>query len=160
MQIIPFIPTYQQQVESLVLGVQNGEFGLGLTAQDQPDLPDLAAFYTEGAFWIAVNGNDEVVGTIGLQPIGNEQAVLRKMFLAKSVRGDKSLNLAQRLFDMLVAEARGRNLKELWLDTPLMAHAAHRFYERNGFGLVPLRSVPSGFKLPAVKELKIYKLTI
>ena len=151
---------YQKQVQNLVLGIQNNEFLLGLTAQDQPDLPNIAEFYKNGRFWIALNEDDQVMGTIGLEPLNETQAVLRKMFLDKTMRGNKEINLAQRLFETLLEFAKEKKHQELWLDTPPPAQAAHRFYERNGFELMPKASVPKGYKLPAIKELKIYRLNV
>jgi N-acetylglutamate synthase-like GNAT family acetyltransferase len=155
-----FSDIYQKQVETLVLGIQNGEFGLGITAQDQPDLPNIAEFYKNGNFWIALNEQDQLMGTIGIQPLNSQQAVLRKMFLDKSMRGNKDINLAQRLYEILLDYAKKNGFQELWLDTPPPAQAAHRFYERNGFELMPTESTPKDFKTPAVKNLKIYRLTI
>lgn len=151
---------YQKQVENLVLGVQNDEFLLGLTAQDQPDLPNIGEFYKNGCFWVALNEQNQVVGTIGLEPLNETQAALRKMFLDKSMRGNKDLNLAQNLFETLLYYAQQRGFQELWLDTPPPAKAAHRFYERNGFDLMPRESVPSTYKVPSINDLKIYRLTI
>jgi N-acetylglutamate synthase-like GNAT family acetyltransferase len=151
---------YQKQVENLVLGIQNDEFLLGLTAQDQPDLPNIGEFYKNGRFWVALNEQNQVVGTIGLEPLNKNQAALRKMFLDKAVRGNKDLNLAQNLFETLLAFAQQRGFQELWLDTPPPAKAAHRFYERNGFELMLSESVPSTYKVPLINDLKIYRLTL
>lgn len=151
---------YQKQVENLVLGIQNDEFGLGLTAQDQPDLPNIEEFYKNGRFWVALNENDQLMGTIGIEPLTDGQASLRKMFLDKSMRGNKDENLAQRLFETLLQYAQEKGYQELWLDTPPPAKAAHRFYERNGFELMPSERTPSTYKHPAIEGLKIYRLLI
>jgi hypothetical protein len=89
---------FQKQVEKLVLGIQNDEFGLGLTAQDQPDLPDIAEFYKNGRFWVALDENDQLMGTIGIEPLTDGQASLRKMFLDKSIRGNKDEKLSTATF--------------------------------------------------------------
>ncbi len=151
---------YQKQVENLVLGIQNGEFNLGLTAQDQPDLPNIGEFYKTGRFWVALDEENQVMGTIGLEPLNESQAVLRKMFLDKSMRGNKDLNLAQNLVEILLRFAQEKGYQEIWLDTPPPAHAAHRFYERNGFELMPRESVPRTYKLAAINGLKIYRLIL
>lgn len=158
--IQPYSDIYQKQVENLVLGIQNDEFLLGLTAQDQPDLPNIGEFYKNGRFWVALNEENQVVGTIGLEPLNENQAALRKMFLDKSMRGNRDENLAQRLFETLLRYAQQKDYQELWLDTPPPAQAAHRFYERNGFELMPKEDVPKSYKLPAIKDLKIYRLNI
>lgn len=156
-----FNEKYQTQVEEMVLGIQNGEFNLGLTAQRQPDLHNLKAFYNDRGnwLWIATNYKDEVVGSIGLEKLNDEQAVLRKMFIKQEYRG-KKLSLAQRLFEILIIEARKQNFKEILLDTPLVTHAAHRFYERNGFEIISNDSVPENYILPKGINLKIYRLTL
>jgi DNA-binding MarR family transcriptional regulator/predicted N-acetyltransferase YhbS len=156
-----FEEKYQQQMEDLVLGIQNGEFNLGLTAQRQPDLHNLKAFYNDKGnwLWIAVNGKDEVAGSIGLERLNENQAVLRKMFVRKEYRG-KTLNLASKLFAILLKEAKSQGFKEILLDTPLVTHAAHRFYERNGFELVSKDVIPANYLLPSGIELKIYRLIL
>ncbi|WP_259014726.1 bifunctional helix-turn-helix transcriptional regulator/GNAT family N-acetyltransferase [Emticicia fluvialis] len=156
-----FDEKYQTQVEDMVLGIQNGEFNLGLTAQRQPDLHNLKAFYNDrgNLLWVATNNKDEVVGTIGLERLNETQAVLRKMFIKQEYRG-KALGLAQRLFEILVLEARKQHFKEILLDTPLVTHAAHRFYERNGFELISNDAVPENYILPKGIELKIYRLKL
>lgn len=156
-----FEEKYQQQVENMVLSIQNGEFNLGLTAQRQPDLHNLKAFYNDKGnwLWVATNVNDEVVGTIGLERLNDTQSVLRKMFIKNEYRG-KTLGLAQKLFEILLQEAKKQNFKEILLDTPLVTHAAHRFYERNGFELISNDMVPGNYILPKGILLKIYRLLL
>lgn len=72
----------------LILTIQRDEYGIAITAQDQPDLNDIPAFYQNGTgdFWIA-RADGGLVGTIALKDIGSGQAALRKMFVAASHRG-------------------------------------------------------------------------
>lgn len=156
-----FEEKYQQQIEDMVLSIQNGEFNLGLTAQRQPDLHDLKAFYNDKGnwLWVATNTKDEVIGTIGLERLNDSQAVLRKMFIKKEYRG-KTLGLASKLLEILLQEARNQKFKEILLDTPLVTHAAHRFYERNGFELISNDLVPDNYILPKGITLKIYRLSL
>jgi len=162
--IQPFERKYQQQVEKLVLTIQNEEFNLGISAHDQPDLPDLYSFYKQrgGEFWISVNEKDEVVGCIGFENLDRENGALRKMFLAKDLRGNKEIQLAQKLYETLIEFASARQIKQICLDTPLIAKAAHRFYERNGWILTPIDRLPGTYKLPRidVKLIKFYTLKL
>jgi DNA-binding MarR family transcriptional regulator/predicted GNAT family acetyltransferase len=160
-EISLFEEKYQQQVEDMVLSIQNGEFNLGLTAQRQPDLHNLKAFYNDKGnwLWVATNSNEEVVGTIGLERLNNRQSVLRKMFIKEQYRG-KATGLASKLFEILLEEARQQQFSEILLDTPLVTHAAHRFYERNGFELISTDLVPDNYILPKGIELKIYRLML
>jgi N-acetylglutamate synthase-like GNAT family acetyltransferase len=160
--IKPFEPRYQHQVEELVLTIQNEEFKLNITAQHQPDLPDLKSFYQdkEGEFWIAVDATDAVLGCIGFEKLDNTNGALRKMFLKKEVRGNKELNVAQQLYDILIVFAKDTGTRSICLDTPLVAHAAHRFYERNGWTMTPIEKLPHSYKIPKIdpKLIKFYVL--
>lgn len=147
----------QNSVREFVLSIQNDEFNLGFTQSDQPDLIDTQKFYHNGNFWIA-RINEEIVGTIGLQKLDNQNGVLRKMFVRKDYRGAQP-KIAQKLFDALIDFASNLNLKIIWLDTPAIAVASHRFYERNGFEQTDKFNLPANYVFPD-KNSKIYKLKI
>jgi hypothetical protein len=63
--IEPFEPKYGERVVSLILPIQQREFGIPVTLRDQPDLLDIPNFYQNGVgnFWVAV-GDDKVVGSL------------------------------------------------------------------------------------------------
>ena len=56
---------YKNEVINLILDVQQNEFQIPITREDQPDLKDIPNFYQTGAgnFWVAIC-NGKVVGTI------------------------------------------------------------------------------------------------
>lgn len=58
----------------MILPIQQEEFGISVTLQDQPDVLDIQSFYQDNAgnFWVALRG-EEVVGTVALLDIGNGQ---------------------------------------------------------------------------------------
>ena len=149
---------HQKAVQDLVLDIQNTEFHLNITTEDQPDLPDLESFYQQngGMFWVALH-EQKVIGCIGFQSLDTENAVLRKMFIQKDFRGKES-NLALQLLQTLEDFANQHLYKIIWLDTPLVTHAAHRFYEKNGFKEISIHSIPKNYKLPQGKfPMKIYQ---
>ena len=86
--IAPFAPGDENGVLGLILAIQNGEFGIPISADQQPDLRAIPQFYQSGAggFWVARCGLD-IVGTIGLKDIGNAEGALRKMFVVAAHRG-------------------------------------------------------------------------
>ncbi|WP_311268566.1 GNAT family N-acetyltransferase [Sphingobium sp. WCS2017Hpa-17] len=143
----------------LILTIQRDEYGIAITAQDQPDLSDIPAFYQSGTgdFWVAQD-DGRLVGTIALRDIGAGQAALRKMFVVASHRG-RSAGVAQALLDTLMTEARDRGVAQIWLGTTDRFLAAHRFYEKNGFGLVQPEALPDRFPRMAV-DSRFYGLRI
>ncbi|MGE5678674.1 MAG: GNAT family N-acetyltransferase, partial [Pseudomonadota bacterium] len=62
---------YKEDVINLILSIQQGEFGIPITREDQPDLSNIPGFYQpgKGNFWIAL-WDGQVVGTIALIDIG------------------------------------------------------------------------------------------
>ena len=90
---------YKDGVADLILSIQNEEFGIPITIEQQPDLNEISKYYQvdNGNFWIAKIG-DKVIGTIALLDIGNNKSALRKMFVAKDYRG-KEFGIGQTLLN-------------------------------------------------------------
>ncbi len=145
--IVPFEEAYQAQVIDLVLYVQNVEYGIGLPLEEQPDLVDIPEVYTytRGGFWVAINTENFVVGTIGLQAIESGEGVgwglLKKFFVRKDYRGHAS-GAAAKLYETLIAQARAAHLKGIVLDTPRVAERSHAFYRRVGFREIARKELP------------------
>jgi N-acetylglutamate synthase-like GNAT family acetyltransferase len=156
MQIVPFAAPHAEGVAALIVGIQRDEFGIPITLEDQPDLQEIPAFYQQGAgnFWVAVSEN-EVVGTVGLLDIGNNQAALRKMFVHAAYRGPGH-GVSARLLDTLLDWSRARGVMEVYLGTTEKFLAAHRFYERNGFEQIPANELPPTFPKMAL-DTRFYR---
>lgn len=147
----------QSELREFVLGIQNGEFGLGFREEEQLDLLDTSGFYKDGGFWIA-EIDDKIIGCIGLQKLNSTSGVLRKLFVQKELRG-KELNIAQKLFEKLKDEAISLGLEKILLDTPSVAEASHRFYQRNGFREIGRAEIPKDYVFPD-RNSKIFELKL
>lgn len=121
--------TYSKEIIDLVLTIQQKEFNVPITIEDQPDLIQIEDFYfaNGGSFWGAfING--ELIGTIALIKFDEKKAAIRKMFVKKEFRG-KEHGIA------------------VYLGTVSILQAALRFYERNHFEIIEKKSLPSKFPL-------------
>ena len=69
-----FRKTDDAGVIALVLGIQNDEFHLNLSINDQKDLTDINAYYGErgGIFLVAETSAGVIVGTIGLMRLQDD----------------------------------------------------------------------------------------
>jgi N-acetylglutamate synthase-like GNAT family acetyltransferase len=154
--IRPFSPRDAEGVASVILPIQQEEFGIPITLDAQPDLRDIPAFYQQnsGNFWVA-QADEKIVGTIGLLDIGQAQGALRKMFVAQSHRG-REHGVAKRLLDTLLDWAEVRGIAEIYLGTTDKFLAAHRFYEKNGFSEVDRATLPASFPVMAV-DTRFYR---
>lgn len=158
-QIKRFEPDDQQGVIDVIVPIQREEFGVAITAEDQPDLKAIPDFYQSGTgdFWVAKAG-EQVIGTIGLKDIGSGQAALRKMFVDAEYRG-REFGVAIQLLHRLIEDARHRGVKDIFLGTTDKFLAAHRFYEKHGFTEVAKETLPASFPLMAV-DSKFYALSL
>jgi GNAT superfamily N-acetyltransferase len=148
--IQPFTSMYAQQVIDLILPIQQIEFGVSVTADDQPDLLNIPAFYfkAQGNFWIALH-QQKLVGTIGLLHYSEGGFALRKMFVAKDFRG-KEYGVAQALWQTAKNWVTQQNGQSIYLGTVEKLQAAIRFYQKNGFQPVQLENLPEKFPKMAV----------
>ncbi|PZQ44970.1 MAG: GNAT family N-acetyltransferase [Phenylobacterium zucineum] len=156
--IRPFRPGDEDAVIGVILPIQREEFGVAITAADQPDLADIETWYQTGAgqFWLA-ELDGQTVGTIALKDIGEGALALRKMFVKPAARG--SVGAAQALLDTALSHARDQGVRAVWLGTTDAFKAAHRFYEKNGFEVIGAATLPTAFPRMAV-DTRFYRLAL
>ena len=99
--IEPFQDDFEEAVAGLIIPIQQDEFGIAITYDEQPDLRNVDGFYRRGAgdFWVALTEDRAVVGTIALIDIGNGEGALRKMFVHADHRGGRP-GIAKSLLDI------------------------------------------------------------
>lgn len=146
MEIITYRDEYKQQVIDLILAIQNEEAGINLSLEEQPDLLNIASAYQSGGgeFWLAVEG-DRVIGTLAIMNYGKGNAVLKKFF----VRADcRKKGIGRALYGVLLQYAKEKSFHTILLDTPSVARASHKFYERAGFKRISRESLPFPYEYP------------
>lgn len=157
--IVPIKNESSAAVIDIILPIQQIEFNVPITLNDQPDLLDIenAYYETGGGFWGA-KVNEELAGTIALLKFDHSSAAIRKMFVKKEFRG-KELSLAQRLLETLIEYCKDNGIQHLYLGTVSVLQAAMRFYERNGFEQIEKSALPKLFPLMSADNV-FYHLTI
>ena len=147
--IVDYQPAHHAQVVELILHIQNVESKVGVALDDQPDLRDIERHYIAdgGGFWVALDRQHRVVGTLGLQIKTAQIAVMKKFFVAAAWRG-AGKGCASQLFAALIAHARLRGVATVVLDTPSVATRSHRFYIRQGFTQIAAAELPVQYDYP------------
>lgn len=145
--IIPIGNEYAEAAIDLILNIQQNEFNVAITLEDQPDLLEISNYYYSGGgcFWGAFIDN-ELVGTIALIKFDDNAAAVRKMFVKKEYRG-KELRIAQELLDVLISYSSEKGINHLYLGTVSVLKAAIRFYEKNNFVGIDKKSLPEAFPI-------------
>ncbi|MEN2399135.1 GNAT family N-acetyltransferase [Flavobacterium sp. MC2016-06] len=147
MNIKPIQNEYENQIVDLILNIQQKEFNVPITIQDQPDLLNIKNFYYEpGGIFLGAFIDDELVGTIALVKFNNQAGAIRKMFVKQEYRG-KQYNIAQQLLEELISYSTKNGLRALYLGTVSILQAALRFYERNHFITIQKDELPYDFPL-------------
>tara|TARA_R110002072_G_scaffold302674_1_gene487195 strand:+ start:4682 stop:5164 length:483 start_codon:yes stop_codon:yes gene_type:complete len=154
-EISEYTPDDRRAVIDLILDIQNNEFGIAITEEQQPDLQDIPSFYQHGNgnFWVAMH-QGIVVGSISLLDIGNGESALRKMFVRSKFRG-KRYGVSSSLLRHALDSARSNDVQRIYLGTTSQFLAAHRFYERNGFVEISRSRLPQTFPIMTV-DSKFY----
>ena len=155
MRITPYDNHDPDGIVELITTIQITEFGVATSAEKQPDLRDIPGYYQYGAgnFWLAFEG-DELIGTIALKDVGDGVCALRKMFVKKAYRG-RERGVGAKLMQTLLDWAGTHGVREIYLGTVDVYHAAHRFYEKSGFTEVSRDQVPDTVPLMDV-DVKYY----
>lgn len=154
-----FTEDYKNDVIDLILDIQQNEFNIPISKEDQPDLSDIPNFYQSGNgnFWVALY-NGRVVGTIALIDIENHQGALRKMFVKPDFRGSK-YNTAKLLLLQVFAWAREGGIHDIYLGTTEFFLAAHRFYAKHKFVQIKKETLPDTFPIMKV-DTRFYQLKL
>lgn len=152
LRVEPFQKQQEEAVITLITAIQQNEYGLAITAADQPDLRLIDASYRAngGEFWVALDEQRQVVGTIGVVFLANQQAVIKKLFVVKTARQQK---VGQTLLAKLLDYCQKQTIQAVWLGTTAQFKAAHAFYAKQGFKQVETRSLPHDFPRMAVDSL-------
>lgn len=141
------------EVVNLILPIQQQEFGVNVTIDDQPDIQDIEQFYTQqGGLFLGMFEEGRLIGTIAYLNIGHHTAALRKMFVKNEFRG-KELKVAAQLLQALEREAKRSDIRFIYLGTVNAMLAAHRFYEKNGFKRIEKSTLPPYFPLMEVDNV-------
>ena len=158
-EVRPFQDTDTNGIRDLILPIQNDEFSLPITWEEQPDLHDIAGYYRQGAgdFWVAAI-DDRVIGSVSLVDLGQQNSALRKMFVAAEFRGSEHA-VAANLLSTLITHAREKDLMRIYLGTTSAFRAAHRFYEKHGFDRIERDDLPDNFAFMKV-DTRFYRLNL
>lgn len=146
-QLISLNNSYGTAVIDLILPIQQIEFRVNISIDDQPDLLDIEGSYLAGGgCFLGAFVNGELVGTIALIRFAADSGAIRKMFVKKEYRG-KERGIASLLLQQLFSICREKGISHVYLGTVTVLQAAIRFYEKNGFELTERTALPAAFPL-------------
>ncbi|HBI7177922.1 TPA: GNAT family N-acetyltransferase, partial [Listeria monocytogenes] len=129
--------------------LQNFDNKVDLSLEEQPDLNDINSYYLEngGGFWVALNDEENVIGTIGLMKKDHHCGILKKFFLNPNYRG-KKIGVSMQLYNQLINHAKNNEISKIVLDSPSICFRAHSFYKKMGFLNIQKEELPIQYNYP------------
>lgn len=151
-------PHHLAQLVDLINYCQNIEAKLNIKMAEQDDIFQIKQYYQTkgGNFWIALDADDQVVGSIALLPIANNTAVLKKFFTYPKYRGQPT-RLGAQLYQEFINFAKQHNFDRIVLDTPEGETRSHYFYEKQGFQQVAPDKFNADYPYPD-RNSRLYEL--
>ncbi|MBD3950082.1 GNAT family N-acetyltransferase [Tuanshanicoccus lijuaniae] len=133
MKIIPYDDKYKNQLLAMV---SQARMAIGLSATVRSDLYDIQANYFDKGdmFWIAVDGNNTLIGCIGYSRINNQDEAFLHRFYIRALNkhqgiGTALLNVAEKTM-----KNRGINISRVHLGEPKEKwFESYSFYPKNGY---------------------------
>ncbi|KRG13714.1 GNAT family N-acetyltransferase [Lederbergia galactosidilytica] len=107
------------------------------TAYFDPQLGSLAQFYKQqpnASYWVAVNGQDEVIGGVGIAPFNLKKGIceLQKLYVSPEAQG---MGLSTELMKVALCFAK-QHYTYCYLETLKKLHIATLLYRKFGFQLL------------------------
>lgn len=125
-------PADEKEVIDLISSVMSAEFREVASAYPMEDVEYISKAYggIGDAFFVAVNSNDKVVGTVAVKKEDARVALLRRLFVAPSHRNQK---IGKKLLDRALEFCREVGYQELIFKTTSKMSGAIELCKKNGF---------------------------
>ncbi len=128
--IIEYKEEYKEKVVRFWTEICIEEFGFKDWHEDIKDMDNHKYKDNNGNFWIAINNDNDVIGTIALKNLESGKACLKSLYVKKEYRKN---GIAKALFNKLMEFTILNNYKKIELDTYDDFEHAIRFYQKNDF---------------------------
>lgn len=134
MKIMKYEAKYRDDLIFMVLEAKNA---LGRIPTLNDDLLDLDAYYFNKGdmFWIAVDDNDRVIGSIGCNLLPNHEAVLHRLYIKHTLKrqglGSMLLEVAENF-----ARDNGKTTMNVHLGNKMDYFESRQFYPKHNYKYV------------------------
>ena len=161
-KIIKFFNKYQNEVKSMVFNgltdtAKNHNSNVKLAIKNylnrslNEDLGSIYAHYNNnGVFYVALNEEDEVVGSLGAEYVDGNKFRLKRLSVKIGFRNN---GIAKKLLHTVEKWVLDKNGTELILGTSEIQEKAFNFWTSNGFKLINTDISDTGIKLYSLNKV-------
>ena len=150
MKILEYIDEYKDNVNNLMHEIMVNEFGFSQFSKGILSSQNEEYNMGNNKLWVAIE-NGEIIGTTGLIEVSDNHALLKKIYVKESHRGQ---GIAQQLLDQCLEYAKQIGYDYVFLETYHRLERAKAFYAKNGF-----KPYDDGYQKPQGEEIR-YRLNL
>ncbi len=132
MEILEYTNKYRQKTIDLLIKVAVDEHGFKDWEKWFKIFENEAYIENDGNCYIAIDDQDNVIGTISLRKIDSISGEVKNFYVEKEYRGS---GISQELLNTLIEFAKTKGYKRLELDSYKEFNRALNFYKKNNFAL-------------------------
>lgn len=125
-----FEDRYNDEVNNFIISVFVEEYGFEQFRKGLQEQNNNEYINKGGNLWIALNEDDEIVGTIALKKHNDAEAELKKLYVRKDYRGT---GLSKELYSKVMEKSKINDYNRIFLGTYDKLESAIHFYLKRGF---------------------------
>ena len=130
-QVMEYNETYDEKVKAFITGIFIEEFEFEQYREDIKNENIFMDYMSKGGnFWIAIDKDNNIIGTIGAKVLENNILEIKRVYVRKDCRGN---GISQNLLNILESFAIKNGFKNLFLGTYDKLERAIGFYYKNNF---------------------------
>ena len=129
-EIKAFESKYNVKVNEFIISILVEEFGSEECRKELEEQDNEEYIQKGGYLWIALDNEDNVIGTIALRKHNENEAELKKLYDKKDYRGK---GLSKELYNIFLQQAQKDKYNRIFLGTYDKLETAIKFYLKQGF---------------------------
>lgn len=125
-----FEDRYNEKVNNFIISILVEEYGFERFRENLEGQNNHAYIEDGNNLWIALDENDNIIGTIALRKKNDTEAELKKVYVEKSYRGT---GLSKELYNKVIENTKENTYNRIFLGTYDKLESAIHFYLKRGF---------------------------
>ena len=121
---------YNENVNNFIISIFVEEYGFEECRKELEEQDNFEYIKNGGKLWMALDEQDNIIGTIALVRHSNEDVELKKLYVKKDYRGK---GLSKELYSKVIEITEQQEFKRIFLGTYQKLETAINFYLKRGF---------------------------
>lgn len=121
---------YNEKVNDFIISVFVEEFGFEECRKELEEQNNIEYIENGGNLWIALDEDENIIGTIALVKHNDKEAELKKLYVRKDYRGK---GLSKELYSKVMETTKEKEYNRIFLGTYDKLETAINFYIKRGF---------------------------